>query len=503
MKNAISYQRYVNIISGVGGNAAVGTPQLIGRIFTTNPLLPTQSFIEFTSAAQVGAYFGTTSEEYKRAQFYFGWISPNIKSPAKISFARWANVATAPVIYGGSADITLADWTSIADGDLTMTIGADTHHISGLNFSGCASLLDVATVVQDAIRTETGPVWTGATVAYDSARKSFDFTGGATGANALAIVAGTTHDVGAMLGWTEANAIVSDGADAETLTTTLTNSVTASNNFGSFLFVGGSSFTLSQHQEISTWNATQNNAFEYCISVTASNAATMSAGLINLPGNALTLQGPTGEFHSMIPMIIMAATDYTARNATQNYMYKQFAVTPTVKDDLDANTYDALRVNYIGQTQDAGQLLAFYQRGVLTGLAVNPTDQNTYANEVWLKAYCAAKILSLLLSLAKVSANTRGRGQILTVLQDAINQAILNGTISVGKTLNTTQQLFIAQITGSETAWQQVQNNGYWLDVTFQQFVTSDGRTEWKAVYTLVYSKDDVVRSVNGSHVLI
>ena len=27
--------------------------------------------------------------------------------------------------------------------------------------------------------------------------------------------------------------------------------------------------------------------------------------------------------------------------------------------------------------------------------------------------------------------------------------------------------------------------------------------TEWKAVYTLIYSKDDAIRKVEGSHVLI
>jgi hypothetical protein len=36
-----------------------------------------------------------------------------------------------------------------------------------------------------------------------------------------------------------------------------------------------------------------------------------------------------------------------------------------------------------------------------------------------------------------------------------------------------------------------------------QSYVTVDGRTEWKAVYTLIYSKDDTVRKVEGSHVLI
>ena len=58
-------------------------------------------------------------------------------------------------------------------------------------------------------------------------------------------------------------------------------------------------------------------------------------------------------------------------------------------------------------------------------------------------------------------------------------------------------------MTDDELAWHQVQNIGYWVYCEMQQTVTTDGRTEYKAVYTLIYSKDDVVRKVEGTHVLI
>jgi hypothetical protein len=41
------------------------------------------------------------------------------------------------------------------------------------------------------------------------------------------------------------------------------------------------------------------------------------------------------------------------------------------------------------------------------GLATDPVDMNVYANEIWLKDAAGAAILSLLLSLGKVSANAR------------------------------------------------------------------------------------------------
>ena len=104
---------------------------------------------------------------------------------------------------------------------------------------------------------------------------------------------------------------------------------------------------------------------------------------------------------------------------------------------------------------------------------------------------------------ARVPANAEGRGQVIGILQDVIDQALFNGVISVDKPLTITQKLYIGQITGDDLAWHQIQNTGYWLDAAAESYVTTDSRTEWKIVYTLVYSKDDAIRKIDGTHVLI
>ena len=67
----ISFNRYVNIVSGIGAGVTVAQRELVARLFTNNPLLPPQSFISFTTAAEVASYFGFQSEEYQRSLFYF------------------------------------------------------------------------------------------------------------------------------------------------------------------------------------------------------------------------------------------------------------------------------------------------------------------------------------------------------------------------------------------------------------------------------------------------
>jgi hypothetical protein len=498
---AISQTRYVDITSGVGGNSPSLTRELIGRIFTENPLVPTGSFIEFTSAADVGTYFNTTSVEYLRAVFYFGWVSKNITTPQKISYANWANVATASLIFGKPGTYLLATFTAITSGSFTLEMGGFTHTFTGIDFSGDASLAAVAATLQTDIRAYSagGAAFTGATVTFDATRGCFDLVSGETGADIIAVTAAMSNDIASLIGWLD-GAILSNGSAAQTITELLTSSINTSNNFGSFAFVP--SLTESQILEAANFNNTLNNDFLYTIPVSIANSATYSAALLEIGGCCLTLAPLSTEYPEMVPMMILAATDYTAINSVQNYMFQQFNLTPSVTDDADANTYDALLINYYGQTQSAGTLVSFYQRGVMFGTTTQPSDLNVYANEMWLKDAASAELMSLLLSLAKVSANTAGAAQARTVLQNVINQALNNGTISVGKILNTTQILFINNATGSNTAWQQIQTTGYWLNVVIQSFVV-DSITEYKIVYTLIYSKDDDIRFIQGTDILI
>ena len=135
------------------------------------------------------------------------------------------------------------------------------------------------------------------------------------------------------------------------------------------------------------------------------------------------------------------------------------------------------------------------------GTATNITNMNSYANEQWLKDAAGAAIGNLLLSALQVPANQQGENMILGILQGVINQALNNGTISVGKTLTTAQQSFITTETGDPLAWYQVQNSGYWVGVE----ITGAGGppTIYTAEYTLIYSQDDVIRKVVGTDTLI
>ncbi len=499
----ISFKRYVDIVSGVGGGAAVRARDLILRVFSSSTLVPADGIVEMTSAADVGTYFGTSSPEYARALFYFGFVSKLITNAKKIAFARWAEVAAAARIYGASATRAVASFTPITTGSFKLTLGAFTADVTGLNFGAVTTLSNVATVLQSAIQAVVagGAAWTAATVTYNAVSQRFELVSGVTGAGQVATAAAATGvDVRALLGW-DATAIFSPGVAAEEPVAAFIRSAESNDNFGSFAFTG--TVTQAQTLAVATQNDTYNVKFMQLVPIAIADAATYFAALQGLSGVLVTASPLATEFPELLPAAILASTDYGKRNSVQNYMFQQATLTPSVSTNAVADTLDTNRVNYYGQTQTAGQPLSFYQRGVMMGLATDPVDANVYANEMWLKDAVGAQIMSLLLSAARVSANSTGRGQLLAILQSVIELATFNGTISIGKPLTTVQKLFIGNLTGDDQAWQQVFRLGYWIDGAMVSYVTVDSRTEWKFVYTLIYSKDDAIRKVEGSHVLI
>src|SRR5690606_16709318 len=114
-----------------------------------------------------------TSEEYKQAAYYFGFVSKVITQPKNIQFARWAPAATSSQIFG-SAVAALAKLNTYAAASLVITIGGVDTTVAALDFSADASYADVAAAIQAAAQLAGGPL-ASATVTYNATRSAFEF----------------------------------------------------------------------------------------------------------------------------------------------------------------------------------------------------------------------------------------------------------------------------------------------------------------------------------------
>lgn len=502
---SISITRYVDITSGVGGTSAVAQRELILRLFTTNDAVAAGSVVELTTLDDVESLFGTNSEEYRRATSYFGWVSKSITSPKKISFAHWSEDEESPTIRGSAPTTVLATWKAITDGSLNLQVGTEGAEVDAMDFSGANSLADVAAVIQAAIRAEDGTNFTNATVAYDAVAQRFNATfPGADTLPALPVVTAATGgtDIMNTVGW-GANAVFGGGSVAQTALEAVTEANVISDNFGSFGFIDD--LTLEQWTEIGAWVQAQNIKYFALVPVTYDLSDEWYEALGTFGGVCLTLVAtPNTQHDEDIPGIILGATDYTKRNAVKNHMFQQFSgKTAKVTDDDTANALDALKVNYYGQTQTAGQNLSFYQRGIVCGTSTSPSQMGVFANEMWFKSKATSVLMNLLLTLEIIPATDEGRTIVLAGLQECIDLALFNGTIATGKDLTTAQKLYINQITDDPLAWQQVQSIGYWVDAVVTQTTGQNGVVEYQIDYTLIYSKADAVNKITGRDILI
>lgn len=499
----ISQKKYIDITTYAVTDNDLNRKSLVTRIFTTNELIPNNTVMVFYSSEAVKSYFGVNSDEYKFAKKYFDYIQANSGERKEISFARYTTAATAAQLIATKQSATIDQLKVVTAGSIHISINGVGTDLSGIDLSECADMAAVASALQTAIRAYTAgeTAFTAAVVAYDSTKGIFKLTGGVVGDCAIeaASAAASGTDLSSILKW-DANSkpVISIGVNARTLTQFLDNDSQLSNNFGSFAFFG-----ITQQAdivEIAQWNHNKDVQYMYSLSVNASNYEAIQNAVKDFDGVALTYDIHNDMSYYM-PMVLMAITDYDKTDGVINYMFKKFPNDlPSVIDDETSNTLDSLRINYLGSTSQGNSTLSFYQPGYLQG---SIPDIGVYANEIWLKDYVVTEGLQLLLNKNRVPANNNGKNMFIAVLQSVANKAINNGTIDLGKTLDSSEISYVTSIAdGDVTAYKNVEQNGYWYNVKIIK--ESVGNTYKNVLkYILVYTKGESIRKIEGSHILV
>lgn len=499
--------RYVEITSAVVGASSVATQSLAGRRFTSNVLAPIDRVLTLLNG-EAQDWFGATSDEAAFSSQYFSYVSPAPASRANnLQFAAYAPTGRAPTLIGGRNTTSLATLQAITDGSLSIQLGDTVAELSGITMAAVTSFADVANAIQAAIRAAYAdpidPQLSNVTVSYDALSSSFTIIGGTiTTAAAVVLPSAVGTDLGTTLNLDGIGSVQSPGAIAQTPLEAFISAEKITDSFGSATF-SDEDVTLEDAISLATYVAAQNVKYQIYFSVTRANYEAWSAALLNIASTGLILNAKAGEYKETVPMAIVASINFNRRNSAVNFMFRVSALTGDVTDPQESLTLDAARINYYGVTASFGQRIEFFQRGLLMGGATAPVDMNAHANEQWLKSAASSAFLNLLLSISQIPANNDGRGLVLAQLSAVITQAKFNGVISVGKELNAAQRIAVTELTGDELAWTEVQNNGYWADVRMVEVVGSSGVAEYVAQYTLAYSKNDVVRKIEGSHNLV
>jgi hypothetical protein len=506
---SIPMSKYVAITSAVAQTAAASRKDLILRVFTTNPLFAANTVYEFTSSADVGSFAGSGSKEAFIASSYFGWVSKTATKAKKISFMRYSFEALAPFMYSTKALTPLESLKAVKDGSMIVNMGGTAFTVSHVDLSGAESYADVASTIQSALQGNTGggALWTAATVSYNAEDSSFRLTGGETGENSVEYAeAGESGvDLSALLGWDVASSpVLSAGTKTQTISDILNKTIDLSTNFLTFGFISPTD-AYTNLDAIGAWVNEQNMQYRFTFDLGASNYAEGIA-------IATKYKGMTAQYNinygneSVVPAWLMSAvlpatTNYNRTNGVKSYMFQQFDSQPVAVGDDDGSLYqtlDNLCINYNGQTQKSGQKIAFYQNG----FNADGTDTAVYDNEAWLKDAMATSFLNSFIGLDFISADSDGLAILNADINDIAQEGLNNHVISKGRPLETSEKAYVIQTMGDENAPLDLANNGYVFSLDIQT-QTEGAATVHVGSYVLMYLKNNTIRKVEGSHILI
>jgi len=110
------------------------------------------------------------------------------KRPKTMAIAQAFTAAQFGYLKTGATTANLAAWQAVTNGSFAVTINGTSNDVTGITFAAAASLTQVASILQTAIRAEAGAGFTAATVTYDAATTQFKITSGVAGDASLVSV---------------------------------------------------------------------------------------------------------------------------------------------------------------------------------------------------------------------------------------------------------------------------------------------------------------------------
>lgn len=440
-----------------------------GLLLSKSASIPSSQFVlPFPDPDSVGDYFGLESDEYKAAVVYFNGYNNSFKKPRAIYVALRNDADRAAFIRGGAfgalVSDTLASLKTITAGSLTLTLGADTETLTGLDFSAATSLSDIATVIQTAIQAESGTAWTAATVAYSSLFDAFTITTGTDGVDVGVTYA--SGDVADALNLTEdTGAVLSPGLDAMTETENMEAVLDLTENWVCFTTVWNA--TKDEVLAYGQWASGKGVAYLFVfhddspLNLQANNTATISAAVkaANLGATAGVYGGL--EYAAMV-LGTAASIDWDRRQGVITFAFKsQDGVPANVVKGVDATNLKAQGLNFMGDYATRNDNFVFMYPGNMFG---SWDWIDTYLNACWLNNALQVAIMAGFQQTPRVPYNDEGYTLIRSWCLDPIKRGLYSGIIDTGITLSESQKAELFREAGRDISGE-LNTDGYVLQI--------------------------------------
>jgi hypothetical protein len=440
-------------------SAAGSAVDLNGLILTSGLDIPMGTVKQFASAADVSAYFGSTSNEAIMANIYFNGYTNCTKTPGILYFTQYNTSAVGGFLRSGSfAATTLAQLQALT-GILTITVAGTAKTSTTINLSGATSFSNAATIIQAAF---TSP---GFTVTYDSIKSAFLFSETATGVTSTISFATGTLANGLLL-TSALGAVTSQGAAVAVQSTFMDNLVNSiTQNWA--LFTTTFEPVTADKQLFSAWANAQNYRYAYVgfdSDINATVAGSTTTWGYYLTSNQVSSSVPIyGDLtHAAFTLGYAASLDFARLNGRATLAFKsQSGLAPSVSNSSLAAGLEANKYNWYGAYATSNSNFNFLYPGVVSGQFI---WLDTFLDQIWLNANLQLSMVNLLLGVGSVPYNDQGYGLVYAATQDPILAAVNFGAIRVGVQLSTSQKAQMQFALGVDVS-QAMYAKGYYLQI--------------------------------------
>ena len=441
---------------------ASGTDLVLNGLFlTTSGLIPAGSVMGFSTADDVGKFFGTTSDEYTVAAVYFQGYKNSFKKPRQIFYGSRVNAAAGAWLRGAKYVGTLAQLQAVTAGTLDLEIDGTSIALTSLDFSAATSLSGCATVLQTALSSALAST----TCTYSSLTGAFQIGSPTTGATS-SITYAEDGTLATLLGLTQAaGAVLSQGSDALDVPANMASLRGVTENWATFTYL----YSASDDEilDLSAWASAQGVEYLFVAWSTSStlknqvDTTSIAYKLGAANAGATTLIFGDAKYAAFI-MGEAASIDWDRTQGAINFAFKSADnLAPTIDNATEATTLLGKKCNLYGTYATRNDEFVFMYDGNMLG------DYNfidPFVNAIWFNNSLQVAIMNGLNMSPRVPYNEDGYTLVRSWCQDPINRARKNGVIDPGVNLSETQKAELIREAGLDIT-SNLETDGYYLQV--------------------------------------
>lgn len=497
--SAIDIRYIVNVLPSTLPPGAAGL-DLLGLLLTRNQTIPIGGdyggVLKFPTAADVGAYFGTTSDEYEFAVRYFLGTDVADRRPRGLLIGAFPDQPQTAWVRGAALKPPLlSTFRAITAGELSISFSGTVVDIEPVNLSTVDSFTEIAEIVQAAIRAQaevdpgpntamaaatfrTGsaskfsfaPLAAGAdeislaTVTWNANTYSFEIRGGGEGTDGQTIsdISGNLAD--AMQVSDDYMPAISDGTSGKDAKAILEGIKSRTQNFATYTTLWNA--TREEKVTLGEWQASYPNYFMYVPHDDDPNLTIFG----NTDNDASILRALDidcafmyGSFiYSAFVMGMAASINYQGSNSTMTFAHRSQTGLPyAVSDTPTAQALEDKGVNFYGNYALRNDEFHFLFPGRTLG-SYRFIDH--YVNSIWFFSALETSAAYGLNHTKRIPYNDAGLAVIRSFYQTAITAALNNGVIDTGVTLSDSQKAIIIAEVGRDIT-RDLFKNGYYLEI--------------------------------------